>query len=106
MVELPYLGILGPNHENTVNSSLEQDWKVVDGSLEAFDKAILSFMQYIWPRTTRETDVKLQNHGKKCEDGLRFLQPFPQKLMMSFHFFCKSAVILSTIVPNYQLLKM
>ena len=61
---------------------------------------------YPRPRTTRETDVKLQNHGKKCEDGLRFLQPFPQKLMKSFHFFCKSEVILSTIIFNYQRLKM
>ena len=43
---------------------------------------------------------------KNVKIDLLFLSPFPQKLMKSFHFFCKSQIIIFTIVFNYQILKM
>ena len=37
--------------------------------------------------------------------GLLFLSPFPQKLMKSFNFFCKSQTISLANVIKYQILK-
>ena len=54
----------------------------------------------LWSRTTRNTDGKLQNHGKKCEDRFTIFLTISTKMDEIVYFFFKSRIILLVIITK------